>query len=501
MLKIGWSKKDVSTEMPVNIPGQFHMRISKGILDPITLNCLVVEGEDIVIFLSGDFVGGGRCIDVIRAKVKNSRPDFPAEKIIFNVTHTHCGGDIYKNQFHMQLPLDGIDVYPSVDYREFVTEKAVEAIFEAYDRRQEGYIAYGYGFAPVAHSRRSTYSDDLSLRAGTKYGARSSLAVDGHAKMYGRTRDDKFMGYEGGADHYANFMFTFDTDKKLTGAIINIPCPSQCSEEMEYLTADYWHNVREILYKKYGDIGILPQCAAAGDLSPRPLHYLDAEARRNKLKYGAERKDRFFSMRKIIAEYICAAFDEVLPWAKKELFGDLKVGHTVKTIALEKLKITKDQYDLARAELAPLMEEEIPEGATPSETFKNRTVQAAKINRFRGIIDRYESQEKEPFENMELHAVSIGDIAFATNAFELYSDYQHRIQARSPFLQTFIVQLADQPENGAQGSYLATERALENLGYSACIYSCRTSPEGGQTLVEETLSALSALYESSSEAL
>ena len=173
----------------------------------------------------------------------------------------------------------------------------------------------------------------------------------------------------------------------------------------------------------------------------------------------------------------------------------MKVGHTVKTIALEKLKITKDQYDLAQKEIAPLMEEEIPEGATPSETFKNRTVQAAKINRFQRIIDRYESQEKEPFENMELHAVSIGDIAFATNPFELYSDYQHRIQARSPFLQTFIVQLADQPENGAPGTYLATERALENLGYSACIYSCSISPEGGQTLVEETLSALSALYD------
>ena len=45
MLKIGWSRRDVSTKEPVNLPGQFHARISEGIMDPITLNCLVIEGE------------------------------------------------------------------------------------------------------------------------------------------------------------------------------------------------------------------------------------------------------------------------------------------------------------------------------------------------------------------------------------------------------------------------------------------------------------------------
>jgi ATP-dependent helicase/nuclease subunit B len=29
-IKIGWARRDVSTDKPINIPGQFHMRISKG---------------------------------------------------------------------------------------------------------------------------------------------------------------------------------------------------------------------------------------------------------------------------------------------------------------------------------------------------------------------------------------------------------------------------------------------------------------------------------------
>jgi len=92
MLKIGWSKRDVSTDKPVMINGQMHIRISKGVLDPIMLNCLVIEdGKDLVVFMSGDFVNSNGTLDIIRGKVSALRPDFPVKKILFNVTHTHCG--------------------------------------------------------------------------------------------------------------------------------------------------------------------------------------------------------------------------------------------------------------------------------------------------------------------------------------------------------------------------------------------------------------------------
>ena len=46
-VKIGWASRDISTTKPVNIPGQFHMRISKGVMDPVTVNALVLDsGED-----------------------------------------------------------------------------------------------------------------------------------------------------------------------------------------------------------------------------------------------------------------------------------------------------------------------------------------------------------------------------------------------------------------------------------------------------------------------
>ena len=45
------------------------------------------------------------------------------------------------------------------------------------------------------------------------------------------------------------------------------------------------------------------------------------------------------------------------------------------------------------------------------------------------------------------------------------------------------------------GSYLATERAVANKGYSAVLQSNQVSPAGGQQLVDLTLDMLKRLHE------
>ena len=81
-LKIGWASRDVSTDMHLNMPGQFHLRIGKGSLDPITVTALVVDnGEDLVIFLSADMIDC-RChlFDEVREKIRTQRAHIPEEK-------------------------------------------------------------------------------------------------------------------------------------------------------------------------------------------------------------------------------------------------------------------------------------------------------------------------------------------------------------------------------------------------------------------------------------
>ncbi|MBU4427843.1 MAG: hypothetical protein KKE37_00640, partial [Verrucomicrobia bacterium] len=48
-VQIGWASKDVTPDRPVNLQGQFHMRISKGVKDPLTVSALVLSaGNDSV---------------------------------------------------------------------------------------------------------------------------------------------------------------------------------------------------------------------------------------------------------------------------------------------------------------------------------------------------------------------------------------------------------------------------------------------------------------------
>lgn len=501
-LQIGWASRDVSTDQPINIPGQFHMRISQGIMDPLTVSTLIVDnGTDLVVFLSADLVViRSGLLDEVRAKVAELNPEIPVAKILMNATHTHTGASHYSDAgwalsnntstaLPSEVPHEGIEIASGDEYRHFLAGQAAEAICEAYAKRAPGGIAYGYGYAAVSHSRRVVYFDDTSKRQGAV--VNSMHGVNGHAVMYGNTADDQFSHYEAGADHFVNLLYTFDSAGTLTGAIINVPCPSQNSESEYQLSADYWHDVRVAIRQRYGDIFLLPQCAAAGDLSPRILHYRQAQARRFKLKYGTEQTER--AARKDIAERIAGAFTEVLDWAGKDIKTALPITHVVETVDLSRRLITQEEYEYARQGLEELNRESFKTDGNPKERLQANSVLAAGRNRFIRIIDRYQTQQASPKLPMELHVLRIGDIAFASNRFELYMDFQHRMQARSPFEQTFVVQLAGQP--GADGgTYLCTERGAWGRGYSASMFCNLVSPQGGQELVEETVRILKEIH-------
>ena len=500
-IRIGWASRDVSTDKPVSIPGQFHIRVSKGIMDPVTTTALVLDnGNDCVVFVSCDLVVmRSGLLDEIRAKTRLLRPEIPVEKILASATHAHTGPSHYREGRNTQatgslndeIPLHGIEIYSSDLYRAELSTAISEMIAEAWDKRAPGGIAYGYGYAVVAHSRRVCYFDDVSTRPGAVKD--STYGIHGHAVMYGNTDDPNFSHYEAGADHFVNLLYTFDSDGRLSGAIVNIPCPSQNSEDEEMLSADYWHDVRTEIRRRHGDIFILPQCAAAGDLSPRILHYKKAQERRFRLKYGEGHKTEMCA-RKDIAQRVAQCFDEVLSWAKKDIRREAKIDHRVSRMRLARRIISEEEYRTAVQGLEAEMAEAFVDTGDPEGDLRHNSILVARRNRYRGVIDRWELQKTETTLPMELHVLRVGDIAFASNRFELYMDYQHRIQARSPFEQTFIIQLAGQPgEEG--GTYLCTERGEANRSYSASVYCNQASPAAGQQIVEETVRQLKALYE------
>jgi len=115
------------------------------------------------------------------------------------------------------------------------------------------------------------------------------------------------------------------------------------------------------------------------------------------------------------------------------------------------------------------------------------------------VVDRYREQQQTPNATypVELHVLRIGDVAIATNPFELFVDYGVQIQARCRALQTFVVQLSN-TVSGVGGGYLPTARAVAGGGYSAVVQSSRVGPDGGQVLVDRTVAAINQLFTSGS---
>ena len=338
------------------------------------------------------------------------------------------------------------------EYVEFLLERLGNVVVQAWDGRKPGGVSWALGHAVVGHNRRAVYAD-------------------GTAQMYGDTATPRFRNIEGYEDHGVEMLFFWDKEQKLTAVAINIACPSQEVESRSTVNADFWHDVREELHKRYGeDLYVLAWTGASGDQSPHLMWRKAAEERMRTLR-GLTRTQE-------IARRIVAAVDDVYPLAKSDIRTDPVLVHRVESLQLPVRKVTEEELAQAKARV-----EELSGKPDPSTADVRRRLWHQEV------IDRYEKQDDSPFYEMELHAIRLGDVAIATNPFELFIDFGVQIKAQSKAVQTFVIQLAC-----ASGIYVPTEKAVRGGGYSAIIESNLVGPEGGQVLVERTVEAINAAW-------
>ena len=150
----------------------------------------------------------------------------------------------------------------------------MQAVLEAWSGRKPTGMSWALAHAAIGYNRRAVYSS-------------------GKAVMYGRTTGDTFRRIEGYEDHGVELLFFWNdssdhaprdkapsggASRQLSGIVVNIACPSQETEGLSKVSADFWHEVRQELRKRHGkDLFVLPQCAAAGDLSPHLMFRKRAE--------------------------------------------------------------------------------------------------------------------------------------------------------------------------------------------------------------------------------
>ena len=471
-LALGWASVDITPPQPVALCGQFQLRISKRVNDPLTATALAVEARDRdgvldqAVIVSCDVVCIRRVdLERVRALVKPRVPDLDPSKIILNTTHTHTAPALVDAReenphpydimatFVYRVPADGV-MQPR-DYAELLATRVADAVVRAWKARKPGGVSWALSYAVVGHNRRAVYAN-------------------GRSRMYGATDRPDFDAFESTFDPGIELLFTWDEAKTLTGVVVNVACPSQEVESANYVSADFWHDVRVELRKRHGQgFLILPLTGAAGDQSPHLLFRKQAEAtlRRRKGK---------LSPRQEIGQRIAGAVDAGLELAKGDIRTDVPLIHKTQLIPLPVRKVTRQEYESAKAGYQELEAKGLDKLDSPNYIWWRVK---------RNIAARYEIQDKEPFYQTEVHTMRLGDIALATNPFELYIDYGLRMKARSPAEQTFVVQTACDAL-----AYLPTERGVAGGHYSAEIMSNIVGPEGGRILVERTVESLKAMW-------
>ena len=482
-LAVGWATRDITPEGKVRVMGQFHVRVSTGVENPLTCTALALESRQdggahaVLISVDAAYVADG-VMQEFRGRLAKEVPGLDPYCVCVFATHTHTAPCQDSFWYPDEVP-EG--VRPDREYAELLADRMVETVQDAWNARTPAQVSWGSGHAVVGHNRRPHYEDGTGV-------------------MYGATATTAFRHMEGGADHTVNLLFTYDPQGELTGVVVNVPCPSQSREIQSALSADFWHETREEIRRRYGEsIFVLPQCGVAGDQSPHPMLQSRAHNRMLRLKglIPAETPDRqagevTAAECKVIARRIAAAVDDVAPACEDARETDVALGHFCRVLDLPCRTVTGEEARVCREQVAAA-KEKLKELSSAGPADGAYTHWHSTLVYNQRVVDRYERQLDDPCFPTEVHALRIGEVGMVFVPFELYLDYGLRVQERSPAVQTFTVQLSAQDE-GNFGLYLPTERAVKAGSYGGNIRDNKVGPAGGHLMVDRLVDALDGLW-------
>jgi len=498
-LFIGWAEESIIPEKKASLAGQFFERISEYVESEISVTAMAVESDgEQMIMASVDVVSMVDAqIELAREKFAKLTSEVDPKKLIVNVTHTHtslvmAGRETVKSKsgsgfssavaileeflpegkaYTKKVVPDDTVCSPE-EALELVTDKIALAAKKAWDNRKESLYANEFGRAVVGMCRRVSYAD-------------------GTGQMWGDTNTGDFVALEGGNDSGIELIYTFDTNKKLTGVVANIACPAQILEQRSFISGDYWGRTKAVLREKFGDdIYLLALCGAGGDQCPRDLvRWVNPETpiddpNVNRPNYIERKADPSMydvsgcnRVGKRVANEIIAVYEEIT-----DIKAEATFIHKVINLDVPLRKVTQTDYKNAVRELEYYVDKN-------KDKEKFDYVDNARMHVHAGVIKRYRDQQFKEVVPIEYHVIRLGDVAMATNPYELFLDYGNRIKARSYAKQTFIIQLCC----GSHG-YLPTEKAEKAGHYSAYVSSGDTGHEGGDLLTRETITQINEMF-------
>lgn len=484
-MKIGWSAVSITPDRPVYVAGQLYTRISSYVHDPLTATALAMEEGDVqAVFVSLDMVNTAAAMaDRVRARIRDRKDceGLDPRMVSFGSIHTHNSsmfGPVGNELLVKHIGADKVKKIESPDNilagreaEDFLADKLAKLIAQAWNGRKEGSVSTASDYAAVGFNRRPVFAG--------KCGEESV--------MYGDCSSDGFLRFEGSVDHTADMLYTWDADGKLTGVMVDIPCPAQVMELHTFLSADYWGYARSQIRERLGNIYVLSACGAGGDQNPLDLVRLSKYNRTEQRLWREQAGEVFRNLDmteecQAIGERIAEAVVRGCKRAGNRRFSETVFRHKVVSMELPIRKVSEEEYREAQ---------EILNQARQRYSEDNRMTSADQVRLYGpvGIAERYEVQNRSDVFSVEMHVVRIGNAVLITNPFELFVEYGMRVRARCRAEQVFHIQLS----NGV-GDYLPTRAALAGGSYSSEPASTIVGPDGGDELAERMIKEADELF-------
>lgn len=463
-IQIGWSSKTITPQKPVALAGQFYERITDQVRDPLFATALALEsrGEQSVL-VSCDLISIEKPLaNGVRELVRQRIPGLDPERIILAATHTHSAPVIAESKRFPNLGYrkDHEHVLTPEQYSGYAAGQIAEAVKEAWEGRTAGGVSWEMGYAVLGFNRRTVYDDRTAV-------------------MYGQVNSVHYRGFGGPEDPRVEMLFTWNANRELTGILLNAACTAQIAESTSRITADYFGELRLRIAERWGSgVHVLGIIGAAGDLAPRDT------LRKHHRTYEPDKEMRQ------AASTLMRTIEDALETAKETIDSSPFFKHSVRVIDLPLRKVEKTEVESAR-EQRRIFQEQLDRQEDKAAFFSTFDFKRqSDIFNCYAVLQRYEELQKQAYYPVELHVLRIGDIALATNPFELFTEYGLQMKARSAARQTFIAQLSCDC-----GGYLPTAEAVATGGYSTQIFSGYVGPDGGRMLVDYTVQAIQGLWE------
>ena len=226
------------------------------------------------------------------------------------------------------------------------------------------------------------------------------------------TNADVFRMIEGGSDTGIEMILVYDNMHKPVGVVASVACPSQIVEFKNHVSSDFWGKARNFLKEYFGeDFHIIGLCSAAGDQSPRDqLRWRD----------GVEPSMADIEGTVFIGKRLANAIIETFEYSHSAPSDKFELCHKKEIFDLPINKVTEEEYKACKEALYQYVEEQNKDVFGPAEMIR--------IHPEIGKVFLSEWQQKVDTLPAEVHVVRFGNMAIATNPFELFLDYGNRLK-------------------------------------------------------------------------